>query len=259
MPIRTQIAARAATLSLLLGVAACAASPPTDVAADKTGALDLRLADATLSAGAANTALHVADGILRRNPDDVPALLRRGRALMMLDRPEDAAQSFARAAALQPRSLEALAGLARARDAAGDSKDAEQAWRRALALAPRDVRVRTGLAISLDLQERHADAQALYRSVLAQNPDDAAVRSDLGLSLTLSGHVAEGLPMLRQAAQGGFDGETAGAGARARHNLAVGLALAGDQAGARAVLSRDLPPDEIEAALAGIRQLAAAQ
>jgi Flp pilus assembly protein TadD len=256
--IRTRPAAQAAALSLLLGVAACAASGTRD-AQDATASLDLRLADATIAAGAADTALHVADGILRRDPRDVPALLRRGRALMMLHRPEDAARSFAKAASLRPDLLEALTGLAGARDAAGDSKDAERAWREALARAPADRRVRIGLAISLDLQERHAEAQALYRSVLAQSPDDPAARADLGLSLALSGHAAEAVPMLREAAEGGFDEDDTGAATRARHNLAVGLAIAGDESGADAVLREDLPPGKAASVLASLRELAAAR
>ncbi len=211
-----------------------------------------------LSAGAADTALHVVDGLLQRDPDNVPALLRRGRALMILGRPADAARSFARVAALQPGSLDALTGLARARAANGEAAEAEKAWRQALARAPGDARLRTGLAISLDLQERHAEAQALYRTVLAEAPDDQAVRSDLGLSLALSGRAAEGVPLLRQAAQGGFVTDNA-ASARARHNLAVGLMMAGDPSEARGVLSQDLPAGEVTAALDGLRQFAAAR
>ncbi|MEO8715983.1 MAG: tetratricopeptide repeat protein, partial [Acetobacteraceae bacterium] len=254
-------APRAAAIGLLLGAAACSRMAPPDPAREAlrdSPALDLRLADATLSAGAPDTALHVVNGMLARDPDDVPALLRRGRALMALNQPADAARSFARVAALRPDSREALTGLARARLAEGDAKNAESAWRQALALAPGEARLRTGLAISLDLQERHAEAQALYRSVLAQTPDDPAIRSDLGLSLALSGHPAEGVGLLREAARGGFGADSA-ASSRARHNLAAGFVLAGDEAAARAELSQDLPPAEVTAALAGLRQFAAAR
>lgn len=261
MTMRTRRAVRATTLGLLLGATACSRMPPTDpvqAAIRDTPALDLRLADATLSAGAADTALHVVDTMLERDPDNVAALLRRGQALMLLGRPADAARSFARVAALQPNSLEALTGLARARAANGDAKDAEGAWRLALARAPGDAKSKTGLAISLDLQERHAEAQALYRAVLASAPDDPAVRSDLGLSLALSGNTAEAIPLLRQAAEGGFGANTA-ASTRARHNLAAGFVMAGDEAAARSVLSEDLPAADVAPALAGLRQFAAAR
>ncbi len=252
-------AARTAALCLLLAAAACAGPGGVGDAARDTRSLDLRLADATLSAGAASTALHVTDEMLQRDPHDFGALLRRGRALAALGRPGDAAQSFAAAVALQATSREALTGLAAARAAQGNAVDAEHAWRRALALAPGDARVQAGLAIALDLQERHVEAQALYRELLAQAPDDAAVRSDLGLSLALSGHVAEALPLLRQAALGGFGGAGSALSARARHNLAVGLVLAGDEPAARDVLAQDLPAASVTAAMAGLRQFAAAQ
>lgn len=246
----------ACALALLLAATGCAALQQPSGAS--LSSLDLRLADATLSAGAPQTALHVVDSTLQRNPNDVAALLRRGRALLMLNRPADAAGSFARAAKLDPSSVEALTGLARARVAGGDAKDAESAWRLALARAPHDSAVQTGLAISLDLQERHAEAQALYRAVLASRPDDPAVRSDLGLSLALSGHAAQGIPLLREAAQGGFGAEAEDA-RRARHNLAAGFVIAGDEQAARTVLSEDLPVAEIAPALAGLRQFAASQ
>ena len=136
--------------------------------------------------------------------------------------------------------------------------DAEHAWRAALARAPGDQRVQVGLAVALDLQDRHAEAEALYRAVLARAPDDPAVRSDLGLSLALSGRAPDGLPLLRQAAAGAADA-TIGASVRERHNLAVGLVLAGDESAARSLLSEDLAPAEVDAALAGLHQFALSQ
>ncbi len=249
----------AALLGLLLGVAGCADNPGLPGGARNAEALQMRLADATLAAGAPATALRVLDERLQQSPGDVPALIRRGRALAALGRPADAAQSFSAALAGQPSSMDALIGLAGARAATGEAAEAESAWRRALARAPDDARVQTGLAISLDLQAKHQEAQALYHAVLARAPDDVIASADLGLSLALSGHAAEGLPLLQRAAQGGFDGEHAGATVRARHNLAVGLVMAGDEPGARRLLNQDLAPSDVNAALTGLRQFAAVQ
>lgn len=249
--------ARSTVVCLALAVSACSVTGRSDLARDPE-ALDLRLADATLSAGSPATALRILDDDLKRHPHDAPALLRRGRAEAALGRPADAAQSFASALAVTPRSLEALTGLARARAAGGDAVGSEAAWRQAAALSSNDAQVETGLAIALDLQERHTEAQALYRTVLARLPDDAIARSDLGFSLALSGRAAEGLPLLRQAAEGGIGGNPA-VTARARHNFAVGLMMAGDEGQARRVLSQDLPPSDVDSAVAGLRQFAAAQ
>lgn len=256
---RSRWAMRAAALCLLLGTSACAglhAGGPEADAASATQSLDLRLADATLSAGAAGTALHVLNEALQRDPHNVPVLLRKGRALMALGKPGDAARTFALVVTLQPGSLDAMIGLARAR--AANDENAESTWRLALAKAPHDARVQVGLAISLDLQEHHTEAQALYRAVLARTPDDPAVRSDLGLSLAMSGHATEGVVLLRQAAQGGFGSNSAELG-RARNNLAAGLVMAGDEPAAHDVLSQELPPDKVTAALAGLRQFAMAR
>ncbi len=189
--------------------------------------------------------------MLQRDPDNVPALLRQGRALMMLERPADAARSFSRAVVLQPGSLAALTGLARARTANGEN--AESVWRDALARAPEDDRLRVGLAISLDLQEKHAEAQVLYRQALSRSPDNPAIRSDLGLSLAMSNQTAEGIALLRQAAQGGF-GDDAAKLRRAQNNLVAGLVMAGDDAAARRILGQRLPPAEVTAAMTGLRQ-----
>lgn len=251
--------ARATALCLLLAAAACGGTTSTGpgpaVAVDPQ-ALDLRLADATLSAGAAETALHVLNEMLQRDPNNVPALLRQGNAWMILGQPADAARSFSQAVALRPGSLEGLTGLARARAANGEN--AESAWRQALERAPDDARLQTGLAISLDLQEQHAQAQVLYRAVLARTPDHPAVRANLGLSLAMSGQTTEGVALLRQAAQGGFASNSAKL-ERARNNLAAALMMAGDEPGARDVLSQTLPPAEIAAALTGLRQFAVAR
>ena len=219
-------------LSLLL--LSCCATMGTSVQSDRgEHAVGLRLADATLRAGAPDSTLSVADNLLKRDPRDADALTWRGRALLALHRPGEAAQSFAAALAVAPDTPDASRGLARARSDIGDAAGAETAWRDALAHHPSDTGAQAGLAVSLDLQDRHTEAQGVYRTLLAAHPDDAAVRSDLGLSLALSGQGAAALPLLTQAAAG----QPGPAGSRMRHNLAVGLALAGDWAAARALLT----------------------
>src|SRR5271165_5524892 len=105
-------AMRTTLVGLLLGVASCANSGQTGAAAGDAGAMDLRLADATLAAGAPETALRVLDRRLQQSPHDEKALVRQGRALMAVGRPLDAAQSFATALATHPGSQEAQIGLA---------------------------------------------------------------------------------------------------------------------------------------------------
>ena len=233
-------------LAILPALAACAA--PAENAADAThGRVGPRLADAMLRAGDAGAALQVADLMLASDPQDADAHARRGRALLALGRPGEAAEDLAEAARQRPGELATQSALAAARAAAGDSVAAESAWRAVLAGRPADRQARIGLAIALDLQERHAEAQGLYRGVLRDRPDDPTALADLGLSLALSGQPQEALGYLQR------PGLPAG---RARHDLAVALVLAGDEGGARSVLSQDMEQAEVSAAIESVRALA---
>jgi Flp pilus assembly protein TadD len=244
MTLRSRLAGMVALLPLLGG---CVDAPSRhgDAASGELGA---RVADAMLRSGNPAAALQVADGLLAANPRDAEAHARRGRALLAMDRPGEAAEDLAEAARLQPNDVSILAALAAAREAGGDSAAAEASWRVVLARSPVDRQARIGLAVSLDLQERHGEAQTLYRAVLRDRPDDVAAATDLGLSLALSGQTREALSLLER------PGVTA-QGPRARHDLAVAMVLAGDEVGARAVLAEDLSEAQVSAAIEALREL----
>jgi Flp pilus assembly protein TadD len=76
-----------------------------------------------------------------------------------------------------------------------------------------------------------------------------AAQVNLGLSLALAGSSEPALSILRPLAA------DPDADVRVRQDLAVALALAGDEAEAGRLLLHDLPPDKIPAALAGYAAL----
>lgn len=253
MMIDLRRAAMLVAFAPLLG--ACVAPSPerTSASAQLGGRVGPRVADAMLQAGDAVAALQVADGMLAADPHDTDARLRRGRALLALGRASEAAEDLGQAAQQRPRDVSIQAALAAARAAEGEPLLAEAAWRAVLAGPAPDAQAerqaRIGLGISLDLQERHAEAQALYRDVLRDRPDDVAASANLGLSLALAGHPKEGLAYLQRP---GFSSY----GVRLRHDLAVALVLAGEDAQARAVLAQDMGEAAVASAIAGVRALA---
>ena len=230
-----------ACLPLLGGCGAFSGSEAPSLA--ERGRVGPRVADAMMRAGDPAAAVRVADGMLAADPRDPDARLRRGRALLALGQNAEAAADLATAAERAPGDAGVLADLATARAAAGDG--AESAWRAVLARRPADRQARIGLGVALDLQDRHAEAQALYRAVLAERPEDPAARANLGLSLALSGQAQEALGYL----------DRAGQGRRGRHNLAVALVLAGDEARARSVLGADMSAAEVTSAIESLRAL----
>ena len=76
-----------------------------------------------------------------------------------------------------------------------------------------------------------------------------AAKVNLGLSLALSGATDRALAILRPLAS------DPAADGRVRQNLAVALALAGDETQAGRVLAAELPQDKIGTALAGYAAL----
>jgi Flp pilus assembly protein TadD len=97
----------------------------------------------------------------------------------------------------------------------------------------------------------HALAQRYYEAALKIAPGEPAVLSNLGLSYALSKRLAEGEKALREAAA------HQEADGRVRHNLALVLGLQGKFQEAEAVLKRELPPEDLAAALATVRRMVA--
>jgi Flp pilus assembly protein TadD len=219
----------------------CACSS-RDVSSVGNGPPGLNVARAALSAGSADLALNISNGVLAREPRSVPALLSQGDALTVLARPEEAGSSYAKAQTLDPGSVGAAIGLGRLR-LRSDPAQAQSLFLDVLSQEPRNAAALNNLGIAYDLQGEHASAQGAYRRALSVDPMMRAAEVNLALSMALSGQPAEAVQLLRPLAT------NPDASPRLRHDLAAVLAMAGDKQGATRILSGDLTPDQIERAL----------
>ena len=109
----------------------------------------------------------------------------------------------------------------------------------------------TAKGIALDRLSRHSEAQETYRKGLQRDPTDFALLTNLGLSLGLSGRTSEGIRILSELVRDGA------ATARTRGNLAMVYGLAGREPEAKAVLSIDLSPAQVQNNLSYYRELRA--
>lgn len=238
----------------LLGNAACGGAHPSALnlpspsPALSNGEPTIRVADAALLGGAPAMAVQVADGILARNPSDLPALLRKGEALYLLKRNDEAVAVFEQALAVNPGNARALLGLGRIR-LAHDPAAAADLFSQVLAREPRNAAALNDLGIARDLLGQHSPAQAAYRAALAVSPDMMAARVNLGVSLAVSGHENEALDVLRPLAA------APEMTPRIRQDMAATLALAGQDEAARSLLAQDLNATEVAQAMSSFKEL----
>ena len=231
--------------SLLAMVVSGCSLGASDTAA--TSGASIHVAEAALSAGSPRVALQVAQTILNRSPNNVPALLIRGDALTQLAQNEDAGSAFQQALRQEPASLHAKLGLGRIR-LTTDPTEAAGLFQDVLRAEPTNTSALTNLGIALDLLGQHQEAQTYYHRVLRDNPGSAAVRVNLALSLAMGGDSVGALRLIEPLAR------DHGASIKVRHNYAAILTMAGRRTEAAAVLKADLSPDEVNRALAAYKR-----
>jgi Flp pilus assembly protein TadD len=237
---------RNALLATMLLLSACAGKEGPRLGAGEPG---VNVAQAALAAGAPQIALHVADAILAKHPDDRAALENQAEALVALGRSDEAETSYTKLLQQDPQSVPALIGFGRLR-LRSHPEQARQLFQAALAREPRNTIALNDLGIALDLLGDHAAAQTEYRHVLGLDPRSQAAEVNLALSMALSGRAAEAAVMLKPYAA------DPAATPRIRHDLAAAMALAGDKEGAARILRADMAPDEVERALRAYESIA---
>ncbi len=200
-----------------------------------------------MNGGTPAIALQVAQNILNRTPDDVPALLIRGDALTQMGQNEDAVIAFKAALQRDPASAHGKLGLGRVRLTTNPA-EAAGLFRDVLRVDPNNVSALTDLGIALDLLGQHADARTYYRRVLVDNPTNVAVRVNLALSLAMTGDSADAIRLIEPLANDRT------APSKLRHNYAAILTMAGQEARAAEVLKQDMSAAEAQQAMAGYRQ-----
>jgi Flp pilus assembly protein TadD len=224
---------------LLLLLAGCANDGPLSL---RSGLPGIEVAQAALRGGSPQIALQIAGNILAREPSNEAALVVQGESLTALGRLDEATTSFESVMQRDPSSIAAHIGLGRVR-LGSDPAGAEVLFLEALKREPRNAVALNDLGIARDLQGRHADAQKAYREAMAANSNMSAARVNLALSLAMDGQARDAVQLLRPLAS------DPGASRQLRHDLAAVLAMGGDRAEAERILSKDLPPREVQQAL----------
>ncbi len=115
--------------------------------------------------------------------------------------PREAIAAFERALAAQPEHFEALLGLARARDAAGEAQLAEATYRRAIALRPRSWEGYSKLGGFHFGRGRYERAAAMFRRATELAPDNARAFSNLGAAFQLQGDLERALAAFRRSVE----------------------------------------------------------
>ena len=230
---------RGAALGLLLLLGACSRGA-NGVGSGPPG---IDVADAAMKGGSPEIALQISTNILAQYPGNMDALLTKGEALSALGRNDEAMATFSAVLAIDHSSVGANIGLGRLR-LGTDPVAAEQLFLQAISREPRNDVALNDLGIARDLQGRHTDAQTAYREALGINPEMAAAEVNLALSLAMSGHSRDAVQLLQPLAN------RPNATEQMRHDFAAVLTMSGDRPGAETILSKDLPPDQVQQALA---------
>ena len=185
------------------------------------------------------------------NPGDAQAAMYYARALRATDQRAQAVAVLQQAAIRGPKNMQLLAAYGKALADVGRYKEADEVLGRAHTPERPDWGILSTQGAIADQIGDHTLAQRYYDSALKVAPGEPSVLSNLGLSYALSKRLPEAEEVLRQAdAHPKADG-------RVRQNLALVFSLQGKFQEAEAVLRRDLPPGEVTAALATLRQMAA--
>jgi Tfp pilus assembly protein PilF len=138
---------------------------------------------------------------LRLDPEYAPALLQRGRLLLIQGMPKQAESSLRQAASQAADSAEAHSALAVALLAQGKTDAALRGFERAAELDPSNVERLTNLGTAYFMEGRLARALESYRRALRLAPEDPRALSDLGTTLLAQGEPEKALPYLTQAQQ----------------------------------------------------------
>jgi tetratricopeptide (TPR) repeat protein len=132
-----------------------------------------------------------AESLLKKDPNDIDAMLLRANAMASLRDPAGAVAEIEEALKLDPASSAALVTMGSVRLRSGEAQQAEAAYRQAIAVAPADVNARVALANFFMATGRSAEAEATLKEVLAKEPKHLLANRLLGTLYVSSNRVAE--------------------------------------------------------------------
>jgi Flp pilus assembly protein TadD len=133
----------------------------------------------------------------------------------------------------------------------GEANAASTVLERAAQLNPADWQSFSAWGTALDQQARHVEAREKYQQALTLKPGELSVMNNMAMSYALQGKLPEAEKLLREALA------TPGGKAlpRVRQNLALVVGLQGRFEESQKIASEDLPPNEVEANLAYLKQM----
>jgi Flp pilus assembly protein TadD len=230
---------RSALIVLISLLGACASLDTSQLGSGMPG---LNVASAALAGGSPEIALRVTDGILAKDPNNVPALLTQGDALSALGRPREARESYMKALIADPKSAMAQMEVGRL-DLRTDPAHAQVLFLQALQHDPSNKTALNDLGIAYDLQGDHASAQAAYRKALGTDSTMRAAEVNLALSMALNGQAPEAVRLLQPIAN------DPNATRRVRDDFAAALAITGDKVAAAKILSANMTPEQTDRAV----------
>ena len=128
-------------------------------------------------------ALEVLRRVPRTSSNFVPARLLMGQIYLQAGRGEEARRCYVAAREVEPKSFDAIAGLARALQIDQNYGESAKVWKEAIELQPGLSTSHVQLALCLMRLERIDEAKAACRKALEVNPGDrraADLLKDLG-------------------------------------------------------------------------------
>lgn len=231
---------------LLIGLAACQTSGPSDI----TGSLGDTAEQGEAPADPRRD-IETYRERARANPKDADASLKYARALRATGQRAQAVAVMEQAVLAQPANKALLAGYGRALADNGNFQQAFEVLGRAHSPEDPDWRILSAQGAVLDQLDRHDEARQYYASALKIVPDEPAVLSNLGLSYLLSKDLPKAEETLRRA-QGRAPGDM-----RVRTNLAVVVGLQGRQSEAETIMKANASPADGAANVAALKKLLA--
>ncbi len=150
-----------------------------------------------------------------------------------------------------PANAEALAAVGKEFLKIGEGGQASAVLERAAQLNPGDWQIFSAWGTAFDQQARHAEAREKYQQALTLKPGELSVMNNMAMSFALQGKLPEAEKLLREALAAPGSKSLP----RIRQNLALVVGLQGHFEESQKIASEDLPPNEVEANLAYLKQM----
>jgi len=168
--------------------------------------------------GRTGEALFHYEQILKKDPENVEALLASGRIYLKLNEPQRAEYYFELILRKEPMHMDAREGRAISWLMQGDYEKAKKSFLNILDEDKNRWRCLNGLAIISDINGKYDESDTLYHDALKLMPDDADLMNNYGYSLIMAHKFAEAERLLRRLnIQGQGDVRTV-------NNLAIAIA-----------------------------------